>query len=141
MTRIERAEKAAHWSDVDHLQKLALPGDKPYITSRGAWWVAYSGKEAVAFCGVVASHRWTDAMYLCRAGVAPRFRGLGLQKRMLRVREAHARRNGMNWLITDTYNNPASGNSLISCGFKLWQPSVPWCKPGATYWRKRLTPL
>ena len=49
-----------------------------------------------------------------------------------------ARRLGWNWLITDTYDNPASSNSLISCGFKLYDPNVPWGTKGALYWRKKL---
>jgi hypothetical protein len=41
-------------------------------------------------------------------------------------------------LITDTYLNPASSNSLISCGFRLFEPSNPWGARGTLYWRKKL---
>jgi len=49
-----------------------------------------------------------------------------------------AKEKGMNWLVTDTNDNPASGNSLIACGFKLFEPTVPWAAKGAIYWRMKL---
>jgi GNAT superfamily N-acetyltransferase len=77
-------------------------------------------------------------MYLCRAGVLPAHRGQGLQKRLIRARIQVAKEKGMNWLVTDTNDNPASGNSLIACGFKLFEPTVPWAANGAIYWRMKL---
>ena len=51
---------------------------------------------------------------------------------------AKAKRLGMNWLITDTTDNPPSANSLIACGFKLFEPSKPWANKQSLYWRKRI---
>ena len=94
------------------LQKKILPEDTPYQTDRGHWWVAYAecGKP-VGFAGLVRSTRWTDTGYLCRAGVLDGFTGHGLQKRLIKVRQAQARKLNWNWLITDTTNNPPSSNS------------------------------
>jgi hypothetical protein len=63
---------------------------------------------------------------------------MGLQKRLIRVRERMARELGWAWLITDTFQNPPSANSLISCGFKNFAPTKPWGFAGANYWRKKL---
>jgi GNAT superfamily N-acetyltransferase len=123
---------------LNKLQKECLPYDKPYKLSEGDWWVAYQDSKPIAFAGLVRSARWTDTGYLCRSGVIRSARGRGVQKRLIRVRQTYAKKLGWSWLITDTYYNPASSNSLISCGFKLYDPSVPWGAKGTLYWRKKL---
>jgi len=109
------------------LQRQILPADSPYKPDRGHWWVAYAecGKP-VAFAGLVRSLKWSDTGYLCRAGVLDGFTGHGLQKRLILARIKQARKLGWNWLITDTTNNPASSNSLINAGFKIYRPGQPW---------------
>jgi GNAT superfamily N-acetyltransferase len=77
-------------------------------------------------------------MYMCRSGVAEDARGQGLQRRLLRVREAFARKNGARWLISDTTDNTISANNLIAVGFRLFNPSVPWGLKHALYWCKRI---
>jgi GNAT superfamily N-acetyltransferase len=121
------------------LQLATMPRDDPYDTGNGFWWVAYEGTEPIGFAGMVRSFRWSDAGYLCRAGVVRAYRGKGLQKRLIKVRERKARRLGWNWLITDTASyNVASSNSLLACGFKLFRPSNPWGHEDGLYWRKEL---
>jgi GNAT superfamily N-acetyltransferase len=121
-----------------YLQLSILDGDVPMEPSSGYWWVAYDGALPVGFAAVSQSVRWSDTGYLCRAGVIRSHRGKGLQKRLIRVRERKARQVGWKWLITDTYSNPASSNSLISCGYRIFKPSQPWSFDSAIYWRKAL---
>jgi L-amino acid N-acyltransferase YncA len=67
-------------------------------------------------------------------------RGHGLQRRLIKVREQQAKRNG--WRACITYTAPdnfASANSLIKAGYRLYGPSEVWAMPGALYWRKWLT--
>jgi GNAT superfamily N-acetyltransferase len=126
-------------TDLSVLQKKCLPYDTPYDTHLGFWWITYDSlNHPCAFAGLVHSVRWVDCGYLCRAGVLPSYRGQGLQKKLIRVRVRQAKALGWNWLVTDTYNNPASSNSLISCGFKLFEPSKPWGAKGTLYWRLNL---
>jgi GNAT superfamily N-acetyltransferase len=121
------------------LQKECLPVDTPYDTTTGYWWIVYdSSNTPCAFAGLVPSARWLRVGYLCRAGVLPGHRGRGTQKRLIRARVRQARKLGWEWLISDTYNNPASANSLISCGFKMFEPSQPWGAKGTLYWRLKL---
>jgi len=121
------------------LQKKCLPSDAPFDTSQGYWWTVYDSHNLpCAFAGLVPSVRWLDTGYLCRAGVLPSHRGQGVQKRLIRARIRQARALGWDWLITDTYDNPASSNSLISTGFKLFDPSKPWGAKGTLYWRLKL---
>jgi predicted acetyltransferase len=70
--------------------------------------------------------------------VLPSHRGFGLQKKFIRVRIRQAKALGLNWLITSTYDNPASANSLISCGFKMFNPTNPWMAKNTSYWRLKL---
>lgn len=121
------------------LQKKCLPGDTLYDTNYGYWWIVYDALNLpCAFAGLVSSVRWLDTGYLCRAGVLSGHRGHGIQKRLIRARIRQAKALGWNWLITDTYLNPASSNSLIACGFKLFEPSKPWGVKETLYWRLNL---
>jgi len=122
-----------HW-----LQLEILPSDDALPTNKGWWWIVYQDDRPIGFCSLRKSAQWGDAVYLCRAGILPKYRGKKLQKRLIRVRERLAKRLKMNWLISDTYNNPASANSLISCGLRMFIPSKPWGAEGTLYWRKRL---
>lgn len=137
ITRVDTARpEVAH--TLMMLQAACLPGDTPHNIDVGWWWLAEDGDNAVGFAGMVQSVRWMDTVYLCRSGVVPSAQGHGLQKRMIAVRAAHARKLGYRWMITDTTDNPASANSLISCGFKLFQPSAPWGFKHSLYWRRKL---
>ena len=123
------------------LQKKILPADMPSPTDRGHWWIVYAecGKP-VAFAGLVRSIKWTDTGYLCRAGVMDGFTGNGLQLRLIKARLQKAKKLGWAWCITDTTDNPASSNSLINAGFKLYTPANPWGFSRALYWKRKLDP-
>jgi GNAT superfamily N-acetyltransferase len=125
-------------ADLIWLQMTCLPSDIPLDVSEGYWWIAKDGDKLAGFAGIIPSIRWLDTMYLCRAGVVSAYRGQGLQKKLIQVRVNKAKKLGYKWLITDTTDNPASSNSLISNGFKLFEPSKPWAFPNSLYFRLRL---
>lgn len=104
----------------------------------GHWWLTFTGREPVAFCGLLPSAQWLNTGYLYRVGVLPEHRGRGLQQRLIAVREAHARRLGWSHTITDTTENTPSANSLIRRGYTLYEPKRPWGLPSALYWKKAL---
>ena len=120
------------------LQRICLPEDEPYFPDRGWWWLGTDGQQTVAFCLLTPSSQWSDTAYLARSGVLPAWRGQGLQKRMINLRERFARRHGYRWMISDTTDNFPSANSLISKGYKLYSPSKPWAYEVTLYWRKKL---
>jgi GNAT superfamily N-acetyltransferase len=132
-----QATNAKHHAALIRLQRVCLPHDIPY-DKNGWYWLGFDGDEPIAFCAMAQSRRWCDTVYLARAGVLESHRGLGLQKRMISIRESFARRRGYNWVVTDTTDNPASANSLISKGYRLFTPSAPWAYNSSLYWRKRL---
>ena len=118
------------------LQKATLPYDKPYEPKSGAWFIAYAEDgEPAAFAGIVQSNQWTDTAYLCRAGVLTKYTGHGLQARLIKARLRAAKAMGYVHAITDTTTNPASSNSLINAGFKLYEPSRPHAYAHSLYWR------
>lgn len=120
------------------LQKKCLPYDKPYDTTDGYWWIASKDDVDCGFSGLIHSPWWADCVMLVRCGVVPMFRGQGLQKKFIRVRIRQAKALKMNWIVTSTFDNPASSNSLISCGFKLFNPRKPWMCENTLYWRLKL---
>lgn len=107
------------------------------------WWITYLGSEPCAFAGLSQTISHKDMGYLKRSGVLREHRGHRLQLRLIRAREAYARRLGFISLVTDTTNNPASANTLIRAGYKLYTPQDPWafeCNMGrhSLYWEKKL---
>jgi GNAT superfamily N-acetyltransferase len=120
------------------LQLETLPADEPMSTHEGHWWIAFDGDQPVAFAGLTQSKRDPEGGYLCRAGVLPSARGKGLQRRLTKAREAHARKQGWRWLYSDTFDNPHSTNNLIAAGFRAFEPAVKYGLCGTNYWRKAL---
>jgi GNAT superfamily N-acetyltransferase len=105
-------------------------------------WIAFLDEAPVGFAALMPSQNWPLAGYLARCGVLPEHRGNNLQRRLIRAREAAARRHGWHWLVTDTYCNPHSVNNLIACGYTTFYPKKPWGlhKETAVYWCKRIGP-
>jgi len=135
-------------TDLDHeiIKKIHSEyfagGQRECPEFHGAWWVFSLDGDVVGFAGIHLSTRYKKTAYLCRVVVVDRFQGRGIHKRLVRVRERWARRNGIQWIITDTYpDNYASINTLINCGYKVWGPSkkLRWAgNKNSIYWMKRL---
>lgn len=136
----------------DELRRMHLAafGDSaPAVEpEEGHWWFAFplegarsalGSKEPVAFGGIKQAYMWQDAGYLNRSGVMLEHRGHGLQRKLLRAREAYSRRHGWNWCISDTSNNIPSANNLIRAGYTLYRPMEPWGFSYTLYWSKKLT--
>jgi GNAT superfamily N-acetyltransferase len=125
---------------LDYLQALCFPYDVACeYRPADLWWIVYDAGHPVAFCctrPTTADPAW---WYLARAGVLPAARGKGIQKRMLRTREHAARKAGALVMVTDcTNDNYASANSLMGCGYRLYNPAYRWGLPNSLYWRKAL---
>jgi len=132
--------KAEDCTIIMYLQSKCLPSDAPMEVDRGHWWIAYTEEgKPVGFAGLIRSAQWSDAGYMCRAGVLPKYQGHGLQKRLIHARITKARSLNWSWLLTDTTDNPASSNSLIAMGFRLYIPSIPWGLKNSLYWRLDLS--
>lgn len=123
--------------DIKALDKECLPGCQWYPGEY--WWGAWCDGELVGYAGLAASRQFRDCGYLCRAGVLPAYRGLGLHRRLIAVRLRHAAKLGWHAVVTDTRKNCASANNLIRSGFVMYEPANPWSFTDACYWKKLLT--
>jgi GNAT superfamily N-acetyltransferase len=102
------------------------------------WWIAYHGTEPAAFAALAEAYATPNLGYLKRSGVLPQHRGRGLQLRLIRVRERAARKMGCDGMISDTTDNPASSNTLIRAGYRIFKPQRPWAFEDSIYWEKDL---
>lgn len=104
----------------------------------GQWWLACRGDKPIGFAGMVPSTHARKSGYFCRVGILKPHCGRGLQLRLMRALEAQARRNGWDYVVSDTTDNPASANNFIKAGYRLYQPESPWAWANTLYWRKRM---
>ena len=96
------------------------------------WWVLLHKNEIIAYCGSAYSE---GICIFIRAWVQKKHRGKGLQKKMIDLRLKAAK--GCKAVITYTIpTNYPSANSLISKGFKLYEPSYKWAGKDVLYWRR-----
>ena len=84
------------------------------------WWVILDKNKIIAYCGCLYSQ---GICIFVRAWVDKKYRGKGLQKRLINVRMRGAKRNFCYTVITyTTPDNYASANNLIRRGFKMYNP-------------------
>ena len=137
VVRVAIDSMIAECFEPDEWQTGRLPKAKT-----GYWWVAFDGKTPAAFACLRPSIRSEHTGYLAMSGVLARWRGKGLQRKLIRKRVAYARQLGWHTVITDTmHGNAASMRSLIACGFRPYTPVVRWGDPDhAVYWTRSTEP-
>lgn len=85
------------------------------------WWVMVNNKnEIVSYCGSIYSKE--GICIFNRAWVDKRYRGRGIQKRMIRLRLKRAKQFCKIAITYTTLDNYQSVNNLTSCGFKYYSP-------------------
>jgi RimJ/RimL family protein N-acetyltransferase len=123
------------------LDQLCFPSDHRPVLENSVWWVVWCDREPVAYAGLRLC-QYTENRglgFLSRAGVVAKHRGHGLQKRLIRAREAAARTCGLTELVTYVAHwNAASINSLVACGYRFYRPADRWAGSSSVYLRKRL---
>lgn len=95
------------------------------------WLVWHKGKR-VGYC---ATKVFDDFVFLARCGVLEEYRGNGLQKRMITVRE---KCHGGFFLTYTRRSNCASINNLIGCGYRTYWPESKFGGRDAVYWMKEI---
>lgn len=142
-TRDELVKRAIEAMHTEIFPPAKWTGER--VPSGSEWWIAFSlsGNDKpveVAFGGMRPSIREPGAGWLCSAGVLPKYRGLGIQKALIRRRIAYARIYGWKKVVTETiHDNAPSANALIACGFRQFNPEAPWGDAKhSVYWRRDL---
>ena len=105
----------------------------------GHWWLVSCAGKPVAFAGLAPSTHMRNSGYFCRVGVLPNHRGRSLQLRLMHRLECRTRRNGWQYVVSDTTDNIKSANNFIRAGYRLFQPEYPWGWANTFYWHKPVT--
>jgi GNAT superfamily N-acetyltransferase len=130
--RIRRASDA-DFGEIKRMDAAIFPGDSG-LDIDAQYWVA----PGAAFAAAKLLEE-EGLLYLYRAGVLPKARGRGLQKRMIRARLRWGRANECAQAVTFTTNwNTVSMRNLIRCGFLPYTPSFKWAGEGVVYWARDL---
>lgn len=101
------------------------------------WWYLKDQEVIIGFAGMTIVEGDSEDLVgtFTRAGVLPGWRGQGLQKKLIKTRLKYAKKHDCVRCTTYTSDNPASENSLISCGFRRYNPESRWAGEEMTYWR------
>ncbi len=96
------------------------------------WWIMEIEGKIVAYCGCI----YTEGICIFnRAWVHPNYRGKGIQKRLIQARLKAGKLNSHTVVTYVTMDNPASANSLIKKGFKIFIPSYQYAGSDKIYFR------
>jgi ribosomal protein S18 acetylase RimI-like enzyme len=106
------------------------------------WWIAVCDDKIAGFAGLkLEGDSGARFGYLAKAGVLKEFRGRGIQRELIRVRDAESNKRGYIMNITYTANwNHASANNLIREGYTLYSPQYRYGIRSALYFWKRFRP-
>lgn len=129
-----KVRETRDFSLIAQLDKQCFPLDEPYKFTVAKWWVIEENGEIMAYAG---ARYWPpdNAVFLCRAGVLPKYRGKNLQKKLIRIRKKWAKKIGASCAYTYTLpTNAISARNLVKCGFLPWNPGVAWAGPEFCYW-------
>lgn len=117
-----------------------FPALEPRHLRNGFWWLVYSDAAAIAFAGMVPLEPFPGVGYLKRAYVMPAYRGQGLQRQLLAVRESKARRFGWSLLVSECgADNVHSADNFAAAGFAQCEPEQRWGATNSIYWKKELS--
>jgi GNAT superfamily N-acetyltransferase len=117
--------------------KEFFPEDPIEDVGKHDWFLAKVGKQIVGWAGVTI--KTNQVASVCRTGVFLEFRSQGIKRKLIRALERYAKSQGCTMMTSYcALDNIPSANSLISSGYKLYEPDYvfeggPWL-----YWRKRL---
>jgi GNAT superfamily N-acetyltransferase len=144
MIKIARARSYADKLECNRLQVLIFQnGEHRDIHAPDEyWWLARVDGEPAGFAclKIMTDPNNKGAAYLALAGVLTKYRGYGIQKRLIRLREQFARSKGATVMISYVaWANWPSANSLIRNGYTIFTPNAPWGLKYSLYFKKDLT--
>jgi len=127
---------------------VCFPLDEPPTIVGAQWFIGWDRETPVAYCAWKAvGHDGVAVGFHYRAGVLPEYRGHGLQRQMLRLRETRMREQGLAVAVTYTdADGAASMRNLIAEGYRPYVPTPTTTlsglgrlgRVGFVHWEKRL---
>lgn len=126
--------ETALYNKVKNLDKVVFYGCGDEFLKNREWWVIVDKKQIVAYCGSIYNQ---GICIFNRAWVKSEYRGLGLQKILIKTRLNAAKGNNVAISYT-TADNYASANNLIDCGFRLYCPEYAYGGRDKLYFKKSL---
>jgi ribosomal protein S18 acetylase RimI-like enzyme len=111
------------------MDRVCFPLDRPAVVSGAHWSFGWDGDKPAAYCAwKTVEHDGAPVGFHYRGGVLADYRGHGLQRRMLRLREDEMRQHGLAKAVTYTdADGAASMRNLIAEGYRPYVPT-----PGTT---------
>lgn len=113
--RIRRTEDVAL---IASLATACFPQENTFVQGEAYWVVRNEEETPIGFC--IAGRDDEDTARLTLAGVTQYYRGRGLQRRLIQVRERWARKQGCEEVVTyvSKYNGPSLVN-LLRAGYRI----------------------
>jgi GNAT superfamily N-acetyltransferase len=131
------------------MDRICFPVDEPPTIDGAEWVIGWDGATPAAYCAwKTVRHDDVAVGFHYRGGVTPAYRGHGLQRRMLRLREARMLKQGLGAAVTYTdADGAASMRSLIAEGYRPYVPTPTTTlsglgrlgRVGFVHWRKTLS--
>ena len=148
MIDFRRATSREDEEKVTRMDAVCFPLDTPAVFAGAHWLIGWEGDRPAAFCAwKIVEHDGVPVGFHYRGGVLPGYRGHGLQREMLRLREAEMRKQGLNKAVTYTdADGAASMRNLIAEGYRPYAPTPTTTlsglgrlgRVGYVHWEKRL---
>lgn len=130
-----RLRKTKNMTLIKKINHDIMPEDVLETDEKTTAWICYVDGQVAGFCTM----RTLDngIAYLDRGGVYSRFQGLGIHRKLISVRERHARHLGLTRVITYVLTtNYQSMFTLVRCDYKRYQPSYAWVGRDVMYFIK-----
>jgi ribosomal protein S18 acetylase RimI-like enzyme len=130
------------------MDAVCFPLDEPPVIAGAEWFIGSDGFKRAAYCAwKTVKHDGVPTGFHYRAGVLPEYRGHGLQRQMLRLRETRMRAQGLTGAVTYTdADGAASMRNLIAEGYRPYAATPTTTlsglgrlgRVGFVHWRKSL---
>jgi len=133
---------------IAEMDRICFPLDTPAVFAGAQWLIGWDGDKPAAYCAwKTVEHDGVPVGFHYRGGVLPDYRGQGLQRRMLHLREDEMRRHGLAKAVTYTdADGAASMRNLIAEGYRPYAPTPNTTlsglgrlgRVGFVHWEKKL---
>ena len=109
---------------IAQMDVVCFPSDTPAAFAGANWFIGWDGDRPAAYCAWKPVEHDEPVGFHYRGGVLPAWRGHGLQREMLRLREAEMRERGIARAVTYTdADAAASMRNLIAEGYRPYVPT------------------